>query len=185
MKFKKILIAVLCFICAFSFAGCTRNVKTDPLTMGRYYNDKVTSAYSIAKETYFSLSNFTGKKVDKDTLMLHKSITFSATNWLYCMNIECVYFYVYTNKNININQLVFTMTGLDDGIEDTTLNYKKIEETVSVKAKKDKGVLVRVNVGHKVELDTSKIMLKLSDENLLTDTSFAWTIYGLQVYGDM
>lgn len=185
MKIKKLLIAILCMLCVFSFSGCSRNVNTDPLSMGRYYNEKVTSTYSFSKTTYYSLSNFTGKSVNKDTLLLHKTLTFNATNWLYCMNIECVYFYVYANKDVNINQLTFTMTGLDGGEEDSRLNSKKVEEVVSVKAKKNKGVLVRVDIGHTVELDASSIVLSLGDEDLVTDSSFKWTIYGLQVYGDM
>ena len=177
---------MLCFICVFGFAGCSkRDVTTPALTMSRYFKPTVVSRYNN-KNTDYNLSEFTGNEVNTETLKLHNSLKFvGVTNWIYNMYIECVYFYFYSTKTIEVNQLTFTMTALDGGVsDDSTINTYKVQETVSCHAKKNEGVLLRVNVGHKVTLDELNMTIALEDENLLT-MDFGWTIYGLQVYGDM
>lgn len=186
MKLKKLLIVMLCFMCAFGMVGCSRrNVTTPALTMTRYFKSTAVSRCNN-KNTDYNLSSFIADEPDTSTLKLHNHLIFAGiNNWLYNMHVECVYFYFYSTKSIEVNQLVFTMTALDGGVsDDVTINTYKVQETLSFHAKKDEGILLRVNVGHKVTMDDLSMTIALEDENLL-NMDFSWTIYGLQVYGDM
>lgn len=181
MKLKKILIFTLCLFSLFMFTGCGRNVTTKPLEMERYYNSKVISKYSTSGKKEYNLSSFIANEVDSDTLFGHTSLTFNGvTNWLYGMYVECVYFYFYSSKAVEVNQLEFKITELEGGTEDITLNKYKVEEILSLNAPKEEGVLLRVNVNQRVSNNESVIEIKLNDA--LVD--YNWTIYGLQVYGE-
>lgn len=187
MKLKNILLILLCCVCTLGFVGCDkRNVDTNPINMSRYFKTDVTSKYNSNNKKTYQLNSFTGDNVDTSTLELHKSLQFTGiTNWINNMYIECVYFYFYSTKTIDINQLVFKMTGLDGGkSDDFTLNTYKAEEILAIKAQKNTGVLVRVNVGHKATLNDLGMTFSLEDESLFS-VDFDWTIYGLQVYGEM
>ena len=185
MKLKKIIISVLCFICIFSLVGCNkRDVNLPAITMSRYFKSTVVSRYNNANTDY-KLSSFTAESADTSTIKLHRNLKFTGiTNWIYNMEIECVYFYFYSTKSIEVNQLVFTMTALDGGLSDDTLNNYKVQETLAFNAEKNDGVLLRVNIGHRVTMDDLTMTIALEDENLV-NMDFGWTIYGLQVYGDM
>ena len=182
---KKIFVAFLCFICIFGFVGCDRrDVDTPALNMSRYFKSTVISRANN-KSTDLNLSSFIADKPDIDTLKLHSKLQFTGiTNWISNMYVECVYFYFYSTKAVEVNQLLFTMTSLDGGKSDNTLNNYKVEEVLAFNASKNKGVLVRVDIGHTVTNDELTLKIQLEDENLL-NTDFSWTIYGLQVYGDM
>ena len=186
MKLKRLLSITLCFLCVLAFTGCGRNVSTSPLTMDRYFNSKVTSKYSTNSTKSYNLSSFTAQNTDENTLALHKSLQFTGvTNWLYSMYLECVYFYFYSTKSVEVNQLKVTVTALDGGITDLNLpdGTYKVEQIVSFNASKNKGVLVRVDIGKNVCNSDLTLTLALEDENLL-NTDFSWTIYGLQTYGE-
>lgn len=77
------------------------------------------------------------------------------------------------------------MTGLDGGEGDLTSSSKYVSEVLAFHSTKEKGKQLRVNIGHKATMDELAITIELQDENILNISSFAWTIYGLQVYGDM
>lgn len=182
---KKFLVALMCFMCIFSLVGCDkRDVTTPPITMSRYFNSKVVGRVDN-KNVDYKISSFIGKTPDEDTIALHESLQFAGvTNWIYNMYVECVYFYFYSSKSVEVNQLTFTMTALDGGVTDSTINNYKVEEVLSLNANKNEGVLLRVNIGHRVTEDDLSLTIALQDEKLL-NTQFGWTIYGLQVYGDM
>lgn len=182
MKLKKLFSIILCCFCVFTFCGCNgRNVEYPAITMDRYLKATVVSRYN-SSNTDMNLSSFIASEPDESTIKLHTYIKFTGiTNWIQGMYVECVYFYFYSTANVDINQLEFTMTSLKNANdEDLTLNSGKLSTTLTCKAKKNSGVLLRVDVGHQITEDEMTITIALEDENL---SDFGWTIYGLQMYG--
>ncbi len=180
-KLNKIFACLLCFFSIFLLVGCNSNA----LTMDRYFKSTAVSRYNNSNKDY-DLSYFTSKKVDTSTLRAHTYLKFTGiTNWIYDMDIEYVTFYFYSNKSVEVNQLQFKMTGLDGGESDLTTNSKYISKTLAFNIAKEKGVLLRVDIGQKATMDELTITIEMQDEAILNINDFGWTIYGLQVYGDM
>lgn len=180
-KLNKIFACLLCCLSLFLLVGCNSNA----LTMDRYFKSTAVSRYNGSNKE-LNLSCFTADKPDTSTLRLHAYLKFTGvTNWIYDMNIEYVTFYFYCTKTVEINQLQFKMTGLDGGESDLTSSSKYVSQILAFNPTKEKGKLLRVNIGHRATMDELTITIELQDENILNISDFTWTIYGLQVYGDM
>lgn len=180
-KFYRSFAFILCLFSAFLLVGCNSN----KITMSTYFKSTAISRYNNSN-TEYNLTCFTSDKVDLNTIKLHTYLQFSGiSNWIYDMNIEYVTFYFYSTKSIEVNQLQFKMTALDGGEKDLTTNSHYVSKILSFNAQKEEPIKLRVNIGHRVTIDTLTLTIELQDENLLNIKDFGWTIFGLQVYGDM
>ena len=189
MKTKSLFSILLAICCCFILVGCTnngRNVKTKAITMNTYFSETV-KVNNSSSDTY-NLSAFTSDNVDTNTLLTdNKKLTFTGvSNWIYGMYIECVYFYLYTTKSVEINSLKITMTDLDSGEEDSTLpeGTYKLEETFAVIADKQQGKLIRIDINKTALNQTLTLTIDLSGEPMVASGDYNWTIYGLTVYGE-
>lgn len=180
-KLNKIFACILCCFSLFLLVGCDSHA----LTMSRYFNSTVESGYNSSSKKY-NLSSFVANKPDTDTMRAHTYLKFTGvSNWIYDMNIEYVTFYFYCSKTVEVNQLQFKMTGLDGGESNLTLSSKYVSKILAFNATKEKGLQLRVDIGHRATMDELAINLEMQDENIRNNDDFEWTIYGLQVYGDM
>lgn len=189
MKTKSLLGIILAVCCCFVLVACSgagRNVKTKAITMTTYFNETV-KVNNSSSDTY-NISAFTGDSVDTDTLSTsNKTLTFTgSSSWIYGMYIECIYFYLYTTKTVEINNLKITMTDLDSGEEDATLpeGTYKLQQTFAVNTEKEKGKLIRIDIDKTALAQTLTLTFDLSGEAMVTSGDYNWTIYGLTVYGE-
>lgn len=190
MKKLKNIIILLCVCLCSLFVACDnggRHVNTPAIDMSRYFMSTVKSYHKASAGEYytednFALKSFVGEKPNASTMYMHTYVQFSGdTPWMTGMYIECVYFYVVADADINEEQLSFVMYGLDGGIYDTEASKYKVEQnSIGISGKANVGRLVRVDINHKATSDGLMIEIHFNPSVV----GYKWTIYGLSVYGE-
>ena len=200
-KKKKILIACLsvaaCIIVAVSvtlglYFGLKdrRDVKMPPILMTDYYSSTVrsNSVGDLPLQTFISSKPTTSSKA----FSRHRTLTFSGElNMLGGMYLECVYFYFYCNTTKADLVVTVSVTGLTAGNSDSTglpEGSHQMKQDLSINAIAGKGMLMRMDIDKTVlgaasGSDTS-LIISLENEPALINADFAWTVYGVQVYGE-
>lgn len=192
-KLLKVLTIIFCLPIMF-FCGCS-DIKSnlDTINLASYYEDSVTcSTYGKSGTTKISLSALTAEKPNEKLVGQYTQFDLTAkSSWIYKMYIDYIYFYVYTNMDLETQMTVnISITNLADenNIENPSDDFTA---DCSLIPQEGKSYLCEVKVqkvvatatGSKISFDvnnTPEIFYGDGEEQ----NNFKWIIYGLEFYAE-
>ena len=191
-KLLKILTAVCC-IPILVLCGCSSvNSKLDTINASTYFNSAVAcTTYGKTTQTSGSLSDLLAEKPNLGTIGQYTKFELKANSaWIYKMYIDYIYFYVYTNIDVE-SQMTINIEMTNLAKENDIENPDTFQADCSLIPKKDGKILCEVKVQRVVATATGSTLTFdiLGCPEVFADdkgvaNGFKWTIYGLEFYAE-